>query len=99
MFSTVRNVPLSRVCAGYPSLRPDVDTTSFSEDEDDDNDDEDDSIGSPDVGISPEEERIFVKQDNGQFVALRPSQVMMQTQRSHLANVDKERSTSAGIKN
>ncbi|XP_059078554.1 cell adhesion molecule Dscam2-like [Tigriopus californicus] len=59
----------------------DPDSTSFSSES---------GESSPDCGRSPlatpisEEERIFIKQNNGQFMALKPSQVMMHTHRSHL---------------
>ncbi|TRY75335.1 hypothetical protein TCAL_15608 [Tigriopus californicus] len=56
----------------------DPDSTSFSSES---------GESSPDCGRSPlatpisEEERIFIKQNNGQFMALKPSQVMMHTHR------------------
>ena len=65
---------------GYKS-RPDIETTtSYSEDESA-SDTPAEEAATP---ISEEEEdRIFIKQDNGQFIAVRASQVLFQ--KSHLA--------------
>ena len=67
--------------AGYKS-RADVETTtSYSEEESASDTPADEEAATP---ISEEEEeRIFIKQDNGQFIAVRASQVLFQ--KSHLA--------------
>ena len=64
-------------------VRPN-DPSSYS---DEDEDDGDDDVSSVDEGDEvkdeeEEEERIFVKQDNGQFIALRPSQVVFHKESS-----------------
>jgi hypothetical protein len=65
-------------------------TTSYSEDDDEEEgESESDTEVGPDhpaavaattagTPMSEEEERIFIKQDNGQFIAVRPSQVLFQ---------------------
>ena len=75
----------SRVLAGYKSRADRETTTSYSEDEETDSDTPaaggGNEAGTP---ISEEEdERIFIKQDSGQFIAVRASQVLFQ--KSHLA--------------
>lgn len=52
--------------------------------EDEELEEEEESVATP---IS-EDERIFIKQNNGQFIALKPSQVMYHAQRSHLISID-----------
>ena len=70
--------------AGYKS-RADVETTtSYSEEESASDTPADEEAATP---ISEEEEeRIFIKQDNGQFIAVRASQVLFQ--KSHLVALD-----------
>ena len=69
--------------AGYKS-RADIETTTSYSEEESGSDTPADEAATP---ISEEEEdRIFIKQDNGQFIAVRASQVLFQ--KSHLAALD-----------
>ncbi len=83
---------------GYQTGRQEFETTTSYSEEEDESETESDT-GRPSTGyaadtpMSEEEERIFIKQDNGQFIAVRPSQVLFQ--KSHLAAALDPRNTGS----
>ena len=76
---------LYQILAGYKSRAERETTTSYSEEEETDSDTP--AAGGGNEAGTPvseeEDDRIFIKQDSGQFIAVRASQVLFQ--KSHLA--------------